>query len=71
VESELLVGDGDTIVIGGIIKSNKSVTDSGIPLLQHIPVVGWLFKSRIRSEDKQELLVFLTPRIVSYEETVR
>ena len=71
VESELLISDGDTIVIGGIIKSNKSVTDEGLPFFQHQPVVGWLFKSRIRSEEKQELLVFLTPRIVSYEETER
>ncbi len=71
VESELLISDGDTIVIGGIIKSNKSMTEEGFPLLQHIPVLGWLFKSRIQSEDKQELLVFLTPRIVSYEETER
>lgn len=71
VESELLIGDGDTIVIGGIIKSNKSVTDEGFPVISKIPVVGWLFKSRIRSEDKQELLIFLTPRIVSYEETAR
>ena len=71
VESELLISDGDTIVIGGIIKSNKSVTDEGFPFLQHIPVIGWLFKSRIQSEDKQELLVFLSPRIVSYEETER
>ncbi len=71
VESELLISDGDTIVIGGIIKSNKAITEKGFPLLQHIPVLGWLFKSRIQSEDKQELLVFLSPRIVSYEETER
>ena len=69
VESELLISDGDTIVIGGIIKSNKSLTDEGFPVLQHIPVIGWLFKSRITSEDKQELLIFISPRIVSYEET--
>lgn len=71
VESELLIGDGDTIVIGGIIKSNKSMTEEGIPFLYKLPVLGWLFKSRIRSEDKQELLIFLTPRIVNYEETKR
>lgn len=69
VESELLISDGDTIVIGGIIKSNKSIADEGFPILQHIPVLGWLFKSRITSEDKQELLIFISPRIVSYEET--
>lgn len=71
VETELLISDGDTIVIGGIIKSNKNVTDEGFPVLQHIPVLGWLFKSRINTEQKQELLVFLTPRIVSFEETER
>jgi len=71
VETELLISDGDTIVIGGIIKSNKNITDEGFPVLQHIPVLGWLFKSRINTEQKQELLVFLTPRIVSFEETER
>jgi type IV pilus assembly protein PilQ len=71
VETELLISDGDTIVIGGIIKSNKNITDEGFPVLQHIPVLGWLFKSRINTEQKQELLVFLTPRIVSFEESER
>ncbi|MBU1169935.1 MAG: type IV pilus secretin PilQ [Proteobacteria bacterium] len=71
VESELLINDGDTIVIGGIIKSNKNVTEEGFPFISKLPVIGWLFKSKIRSEDKQELLVFLSPRVVSYEDTAR
>ncbi|MCG8470520.1 MAG: type IV pilus secretin PilQ [Desulfobacterales bacterium] len=68
VETELIMNDGETIVIGGIIKSNKTFGESAFPLLSKIPVLGWLFKNRTRSEDKQELLVFLTPRVVKIDD---
>ena len=66
IKTELLIDDGDTIVIGGVVKSNKTLTVEGFPILMKIPVVGWLFKSKVESEEKQELLIFLTPRIVSF-----
>ncbi|BCS97871.1 hypothetical protein DSLASN_35030 [Desulfoluna limicola] len=68
VETELIMNDGETIVIGGIIKSNKTFAESGFPILSQIPVLGWLFKNRTRTEEKQELLVFLTPRVVKMDE---
>lgn len=68
VETELIMNDGETIVIGGIIKSNKTFNESGFPVLSKIPVLGWLFKNRTRTEEKQELLVFLTPRVVKMDE---
>ena len=68
VETELIMNDGETIVIGGIIKSNKTFAESGFPLLSQIPILGWLFKNRTRVEEKQELLVFLTPRVVKMDD---
>lgn len=63
-ETELLVDDGGTIVIGGIMKTNLEYTENGFPMLQDVPVVGWLFKSKTHKDTKQELLIFMTPRIV-------
>jgi type IV pilus assembly protein PilQ len=67
-ETELLVNDGDTIVIGGIIKTTKSFTDTGVPWLSKIPFLGWLFKSTEKTDDKEELLIFITPTIVKLEQ---
>ncbi|NNL77850.1 MAG: type IV pilus secretin PilQ [Desulfobacterales bacterium] len=63
-DTELLVDDGDTIVIGGIVKSSLSAAERGIPGLRKIGVLGWLFKNQNRTETKNELLIFITPRIV-------
>ena len=65
--TELLVNDGDTIVIGGIIKSNESVSENRFPVLSKIPLLGWLFKSQTTSKQKNELLIFITPKIVHLE----
>jgi type IV pilus assembly protein PilQ len=67
-ETELLVNDGDTFVIGGIIKSNTNITDSGVPGLMKIPLLRWLFKNEQKSTSKDELLIFITPRIVQLEQ---
>jgi len=67
-ETELLINDGDTIVIGGIIKKSESGGQSGFPGLSKIPVLGWLFKNTTRSDQKNELLIFMTPRIVQLEQ---
>ncbi len=62
--TEVLVRDGETTVIGGIVVSDSTHTDRGIPLLQHIPVFGWLFKNKSVSDTQTELLIFLTPTIM-------
>ncbi len=66
--TELLVDDGDTIVIGGIRKTRKVTGESGVPFVKDIPLLGWLFKTKAKSEDLEELLIFVTPRIVKLEQ---
>ncbi len=66
--TELLVNDGDTVVIGGIIKTTKSSGETGVPWLSKIPLLGWLFKSTSKIDNKEELLIFITPRIVQLEQ---
>jgi len=67
-ETELLVDDGDTIVIGGIVKSTITYGEKGIPGLRQLGVLGWLFKSQTKTDNKNELLIFITPRIVKLEQ---
>ena len=64
VESSIIVIDGDTIVVGGIHKTDKIERVDGVPWLRDIPYVGWLFKYTTRSENKREILIFVTPRII-------
>ncbi len=68
VQTELLVNDGETVVIGGIIKSDKSVAEDRIPWLANIPVLGWLFKNRLTIKTSKEVLVFITPKIVRLDQ---
>jgi type IV pilus assembly protein PilQ len=65
--TELLVNDGDTVVIGGIIVREESFSTHRVPWLSSIPVLGWLFKSESRIEEKRELLIFVMPTIVKLE----
>jgi type IV pilus assembly protein PilQ len=65
--TRLLVNDGETIVIGGITKTSDSNGAEGLPGLRRIPVLGYLFGSKTDSNDKQELLIFITTRIISAE----
>jgi type IV pilus assembly protein PilQ len=66
--TELLVDDGDTLVIGGITKSRESADDSGVPLLSKIPVLGYLFGQTKDVSTQEELLIFMTPKIVPMEQ---
>jgi type IV pilus assembly protein PilQ len=67
-KTEILVDDGDTIVIGGILKDTKKFSDQGIPGLRKLPALGWLFRSERTENTKNELLIFITPRIVMLEQ---
>ncbi len=67
-ETELLINDGETFVIGGIIKTTKSSGGSGVPGLSMIPILGWLFKADSNTDNKEELLIFITPKIVLLEQ---
>ena len=67
-ETETLVKDGQTLVLGGIYTITKSKTSSRIPYLHRIPVIGNAFKSNSVTDSRKELLVFVTPRIVRLPE---
>ncbi len=70
-QTELLINDGDTLVIGGIIERDTNWTEDRVPYLWRIPLLGWLFKSRQIQETKDELLIFLSPNIVTQETYTR
>lgn len=62
--TQVVVRDGETMVIGGIFVDSQINTVAGIPYLSRIPVLGWLFKNKSETIARQELLIFLTPTIV-------
>ncbi len=65
VKTQILVENGGTVVIGGIFELTESETETRVPFLADIPVAGNLFKQRQKSANKQELLVFITPRMIT------
>ena len=65
MKTQVLVENGGTVVIGGIFQQSENQTEQKIPLLGDIPVMGNLFKNNIRSSKRSELLIFLTPKVVS------
>lgn len=65
--TQVLVKDGDTVVIGGMLKSNESDSESGVPGISKIPILGWLFKKETKETTAEELLIFITPRIVKQQ----
>jgi type IV pilus assembly protein PilQ len=66
--TELMVNNGDTIVIGGIITREETLSNKGVPGLSKIPLLGWLFKSEAKDTTDKELLIFVTPTIVELQE---
>jgi type IV pilus assembly protein PilQ len=62
--TNLIVRDGETIVISGLTKDTVQDSESGIPGMKDVPGLGWLFKSLGTSETKEEVLIFITPRIL-------
>ena len=67
-KTKILVKNGQTTVIGGIYQNDATNAEAGVPYLKDIPVVGWLFKSKSVDTQKNELLIFLTPRILNIED---
>jgi type IV pilus assembly protein PilQ len=63
--TNILVPNGSTVVIGGLLQSTESIVDDHVPFLGRIPILGWLFKRQsIGPDDRNELLIFLTPSIL-------
>ena len=65
IQTQVLVENGGTVVIGGIFELNETDSETKVPLLGDIPGVGNLFKTRSRISNKQEMLVFITPKVVA------
>ena len=66
--TDMLVKDGDTVVIGGLYRRTIQSSRSGIPGLSNIPVIGALFRKERQQDDSDELLIFLTPRIIRQDD---
>ena len=62
--TQVLVGDGETVVLGGILETTRRDTENKVPLIGDIPVLGHLFKNTIKVNNKDELLIFVTPKIL-------
>ena len=69
-DTQILIKDGETVVIGGLMTDSKNVDITGVPFLKDIPFLGLLFQQRSVTNDKLDLLIFITARIVKQGETV-
>jgi general secretion pathway protein D len=67
----VVVSDGETVVIGGLIRDNTRAAKTAVPCLGQIPVLGWLFKAKGNTGDKTNLLILLTPTIVRSTDRLR
>jgi general secretion pathway protein D len=64
VKTNIVVRNGDTAVLGGLMKDTDTETVTKVPLLGDIPIIGWLFKSRTAQKGKSNLLLFMTPKVL-------
>ena len=71
IKTQVLVENGGTVVIGGIFELTETENETKVPVLGDIPAVGNLFKTRQRTANKQELLVFITPKVISDRSAAR
>jgi len=71
IKTQVLVENGGTVVIGGIFELNETESETKVPVLGDIPIAGNLFKTRQRNANKQEMLVFITPKMISDRSAAR
>ena len=64
IKTEVLVGDGQTVVLGGILSTTHTDDETKVPWLGDIPILGNLFKTTTKTNNKDELLIFVTPKII-------
>ena len=67
METTTIAKDGQTLVVGGLVRDNLTLSERKVPLLGDIPLLGWLFRFQSRQSEKLNLLVFLTPSLVRDE----
>jgi type IV pilus assembly protein PilQ len=65
--TEILLSDGETAVIGGILIIDRGYTVQSVPFFGDLPLIGWLFKKKTSTDSKRELLIFITPRVIKQE----
>jgi len=70
VDTNILVDNGETIVLGGVYEQTKSNKVTRVPFFGDLPLVGFLFRNTSKSDDKSELLIFVTPKIVKQDVTL-
>src|SRR6185436_1930541 len=63
-DTRVMVDDGQTAVIGGLIRTNDGIVRRGVPILKDIPLVGMLFRSENKIKQNRELIIFVTPKII-------
>jgi len=68
IETNITLKDKETAVLGGLVKETNTVSDSKIPFLGDIPIIGWLFKNSEMQKQKSNLVVFITPHIIRSNE---
>jgi len=64
LKTQLTIQSGDTAVLGGLVRDEEDINESKVPILGDIPILGWLFKSRVKETAKINLVMFLTPKII-------
>ncbi len=65
--TEILLSDGETAVIGGILTIDRGYTEQKVPFFGSLPLIGWLFKEKSSRDNKTELLIFITPKVIKPE----
>ncbi|MBI3849875.1 MAG: type II secretion system protein GspD [Verrucomicrobia bacterium] len=74
IETQVLIPSGNTLVMGGLVKNNSNKTYTKVPVFGDIPVLGWAFRSESKTREKNNLMIFITPTIVTeddYQVTAR
>lgn len=64
INTTVSVANGETLVLGGIMSENYATSSNGVPFLEHIPVVGWFFKSKTRTVSRDHFMIFICPRLL-------
>ncbi len=64
IETNVMVENGGTAVLGGIFENVRADTEKGVPAISKIPVLGWLFKGKTKTDNEKELLIFISPKLI-------
>lgn len=71
IKTKVSIIDGSTIVVGGLMRNQKTETETKVPILGDIPLLGWFFKNKTSENTKTNLLIFITPRVVTEAEKIK